>query len=225
LLTGRTISGITVQTLHPKHFDHGLILAQTPFEVPKNGSCTHTELVDHVKPLAADLLLQTLQRGLFREPASIVVDSSHIIPSRAPKLTREVARVDWQTWPAERILRTQRANEPLWNFANDLLGVSDVTHTAKDLRIQWHGLKHESGYVSSYSKQPDSGSIEIQKPQQLVVTKEVHEERTVSSQPLAGIWTCDNVFLSAKSITIAGRPKHQEAATAIHYLEKVLRQA
>jgi methionyl-tRNA formyltransferase len=30
ILSGRNYTGVSVQTLHPLHFDHGVVLAQTP---------------------------------------------------------------------------------------------------------------------------------------------------------------------------------------------------
>lgn len=204
LLQGRRTSGITVQTLHPKHFDHGLILAQAPFDVPNEGDCSHEELVNYVKPQAADLLIETLRKALYRSRTSTVAEAGLRSPSHAPKLTRDNARVDWKNWPAEQILRTQRANEPLWNFACDLAGYDGPKASMKDLRIQWHGLNMEKAHEAPTLL--EGGSLD-----------------TFSDNiKKAGVWTEDGHFLTAQSLTIAGRPKHQDAVRAINFLRKSL---
>lgn len=211
LYQGSRTSGITVQTLHPKHFDQGLLLAQAPFELPSEGKCTHEELVDYVKPLAADLLVDTLRKDLYRDPVSIVSPESDNA-SHAPKMNRDDARVDWSSWSTDRVLRMQRANAPLWNCIQDFAEYEESTYKGiKDLRIQWHGLK-VADVATDAPRQ--AGTLETY--------EDNCEASDVKGPRVSGVWTCNGNFLGAESLTISGRRKHQEASTAIGILNKAL---
>ncbi|KAL4900558.1 hypothetical protein BDW74DRAFT_170744 [Aspergillus multicolor] len=120
LLAGRTTTGISLQTLHLKHFDHGTILAQTPspgFEIPNSESCTVPELLDIVAPKGAELLLKGIREGLFVPP----VKDTGWYPTQqkdlihAAKITPEDKHIDWPTWTWTDVSRRERVLGPLWN--------------------------------------------------------------------------------------------------------------
>ncbi|KAI2623804.1 formyl transferase [Xylaria nigripes] len=75
LLTGRTLTGVSLQTLHEKAFDHGVVLAQTPSD-PQDGNALHipastttvAALQALVTPAATDLLIQGLRKSLHVPP-------------------------------------------------------------------------------------------------------------------------------------------------------------
>ncbi|KAB8606255.1 hypothetical protein FH972_025885 [Carpinus fangiana] len=120
LLEGRTASGVTLQTLHPKHFDSGDILSSVSFDLPANGWLSYPELRDFAADHGANLLVDSLRRGLYaRSQASKNLptgDTGHKhAGSHARKLTPEDAHVDWATWSAERVLRTVNALGRVWN--------------------------------------------------------------------------------------------------------------
>ncbi len=124
LLAGRRRTGITLQTLHPQHFDHGTILAQTPypgFEIPEPGNCTVRQLLGLVAPKGADMLVQGIRDRLYVPPLKEVgwfhgrEDAQNL--RRAPKVTSEDRHVDWNSWTAEDVLRRNRVIGPLWNMA------------------------------------------------------------------------------------------------------------
>ncbi|KAI9657517.1 MAG: Methionyl-tRNA formyltransferase [Alyxoria varia] len=138
MLEGRKRSGITVQSLHPKHFDGGRSLAQDTFDVPKNGECTFDELLNTVTPAAGKLLVSTLRKGSFRvnpHEASLEEERVHQVQqgTYARKITSADTMIDWDTWHADKILRYQRALGDLSGYAAfaDLRNVWD-----KPLQIQ-----------------------------------------------------------------------------------------
>ncbi|KAF9882728.1 Methionyl-tRNA formyltransferase [Aspergillus nanangensis] len=114
-------TGITLQTLHLKHFDHGAILQQTPppgFEIP--ASCTVQELLDIVAPKGAEILVDGIRKGLFVPPVEEAgwrsTDSTETL-IHATKIIPEDRHIDWTTWRAMDISRRNRVIGPLWSKA------------------------------------------------------------------------------------------------------------
>lgn len=102
LLDNARITGVTVQTLHPKEFDKGAILLQTdpPIPVPKKTS--YQMLHDALAVHGAEMLVETCRRRLFVPPINPVVNSYK--PSHAPRIKpEEHARVDWRVLSAEEV--------------------------------------------------------------------------------------------------------------------------
>ncbi|KAF2840836.1 putative methionyl-tRNA formyltransferase, partial [Patellaria atrata CBS 101060] len=121
LLRGDRKFGISVQTLHPKRFDHGVILAQTPypgFDVTGSENFSAAELEANLAPIGGDMLVQTLRESLFVPPLQDLGwfqgDSSGVEFTHAPKITSGDKQVDWTTWSAEKILRYLRVLGSLW---------------------------------------------------------------------------------------------------------------
>jgi methionyl-tRNA formyltransferase len=120
LLAGETTTGVTVQTLHLKHFDHGVILAQTPppgLDIPNAGSCTVPELVDFVAPKGAQMLVETIEKGLFVPPIENVGTEQVGELKHAPKIVPEDRHIDWANWTLADINRRNRVIGPLWSKA------------------------------------------------------------------------------------------------------------
>lgn len=120
LLAGRTTTGVSLQTLHLQHFDHGTILAQTPspgFEIPNPDSCTVPELLDVVAPKGAELLVKGIQQGLFVPPHKnagwYTAEQKDLI--HATKIKPEDKHIDWATWTWTTISRRERVLGPLWS--------------------------------------------------------------------------------------------------------------
>ncbi|KAJ5084389.1 hypothetical protein NUU61_008968 [Penicillium alfredii] len=123
LLAGRTTTGVTLQTLHLKNFDHGTILSQTPapgVEIPNPNSCTVPELLDLVAPQGAQLLVNGIQEGLFVPPVADggwqpAEGNETII--HAAKIKPEDRHIDWTNWSSVDIRRRIRVLGPLWSKA------------------------------------------------------------------------------------------------------------
>lgn len=133
LLAGRTRTGVTVQTLDDRAFDEGHVLLQGPTAAESEKEapglaipprCTADELHRLLAPLGADLLVQTLRRGLYL-PGTATASTPNLTltptPILAPKLSKADQQVPWrQHQPghtpttAEDIDRRARALGPLW---------------------------------------------------------------------------------------------------------------
>ncbi|KAL4881461.1 formyl transferase [Aspergillus karnatakaensis] len=121
LLAGRTTTGVTLQTLHLKNFDHGVILAQTPppgFEIPHPDSCTVPDLLKIVSPKGADILVEGIRKGLFVAPLKDVgwySPKQHEDLIHAAKIKPEDRHIDWASWTGADISRRHRVLGPLWS--------------------------------------------------------------------------------------------------------------
>lgn len=117
LLSGTDVTGVTLQSLHPTRFDHGIILTQTP--PIKIRAATVPELERILAPRGSELLLQGIRDHVYLELSEIpdrnkaYAEDSEVLP--APKISPADRHIDWNTWTAEKILRRHRVIGPLWN--------------------------------------------------------------------------------------------------------------
>ncbi|KAI1809849.1 Formyltransferase [Poronia punctata] len=142
LLTGRTLSGVSLQTLDHKNFDHGMVLAQTPADpkhkdalrVPQD--CTTVDALQAlVAPVAAHMLVHALRAGLHVPPleergwAPDPTQRSMLV--HAPKITKKDRQITLATLrecdnepPGARgtLSRRQDAIGPLWFWSRDREG-------------------------------------------------------------------------------------------------------
>lgn len=148
LLAGRTHTGVTLQTLHPKHFDQGVIMAQTPgkgVEVPFLS--TPDSLLHLLGPLGAQLLREGIETGLFVPPPDpIPLNRSWQKPGlediqHAPKITPEDRHIDWSTWPHDKILRHDRVLGRLWDSYTyqRIMTLNNSDAAVEPKRITYHG--------------------------------------------------------------------------------------
>jgi methionyl-tRNA formyltransferase len=126
ILSGTEKTGITLQTLDDKSFDHGIILAQTPdpfLAVPNLEYCTYHELLHFISPKAASMLVQGLRDLVFIPPLQAVglstIEDDRINPpgyriKNATKITPEDRKVSFLDWGGDRIYRHYRALGRLW---------------------------------------------------------------------------------------------------------------
>jgi methionyl-tRNA formyltransferase len=131
-----------LQTLHTKTFDHGAVLAQTPYPgIPVPENSTLESLHDLVTPIGAQMLVQALRDGLHVPPLTSVgwePDAKQLESlEHAPKLTKHDRQIRWETWSAAEFLTRQRVLGPLWSLARNrdgavkrliLEGVEDVPY-------------------------------------------------------------------------------------------------
>ncbi|PWY76225.1 methionyl-tRNA formyltransferase family protein [Aspergillus heteromorphus CBS 117.55] len=121
LLAGRTKTGVTLQTLHLKHFDHGTVLAQTPapgFDIPNPDTCSFPDLLSLVSPKGAEILVEGIRRGLFVPPVEDVGWRSSEGDGpliHAAKIKPEDRHIDWKNWSFLEISRRNRVLGPLWS--------------------------------------------------------------------------------------------------------------
>lgn len=105
LLRRRSHVGVTLQTLHEKHFDRGAVLAQTPWPgLPVPEGCDVRQLHDMLAEKGAELLAGALERRAFVPPLQFAgwkptdedFDQGRVVS--APKVTKLDSMVDWACW-------------------------------------------------------------------------------------------------------------------------------
>ena len=105
--------------------DHGQILAQTVqpgLEVPDLNSLDMESWKARLATLSASMLVEGIRKCLFVSPIQDLTlerssDNSDAL-RHAPKITSEDGHIDWQTWPAEKIVRYSKVLK-MWNFVGD----------------------------------------------------------------------------------------------------------
>lgn len=139
LLLRRQKTGVTLQTLHPKHFDQGMVLAQTPYpglEIPNRDTCTPAQLLNFVAPLGGQMLVEALRNRVFVHPLKNVGWYGKNTPEpelkNAPKIQKEDSRINWDTWTADEILLRNRVLGDLWDDITWRKSISDesIDHTS-----------------------------------------------------------------------------------------------
>ncbi|KAF2863982.1 Formyltransferase [Piedraia hortae CBS 480.64] len=111
LLQGLSITGVTLQTMHPSRFDHGQAIDQRSFEVPAN--CHPQTLVEGLGQLGAQMLYSAVDNSSFVPP--IREHQSEQTPSHAPKITPKDRQIDWKTWSSDEIVKRARIFGSLWD--------------------------------------------------------------------------------------------------------------
>ncbi|KAK5133977.1 hypothetical protein LTR08_007097 [Meristemomyces frigidus] len=114
LLRELSHTGVTLQTMHPTRFDHGLILDQTKVAIPPLSQ--YRDLIKLLGPLGAQMLSAGIESGLFVPPLQDATkDASQLAPSHAPKILPEARHIDWSTWSAGDIILRDRVLGRLWD--------------------------------------------------------------------------------------------------------------
>lgn len=112
LLDAKPFTGVTIQTLHPLHIDHGAILMQSP-EVPIAKGTSYQELHDTLAVLGARMLIHTCRNRLFEKPYKPI--ESPYPPSAAPKIDPDLhSRVRWKDKTAEEVERYCGVLNTVW---------------------------------------------------------------------------------------------------------------
>ncbi|KAI5275970.1 Formyltransferase [Aureobasidium subglaciale] len=144
-------TGVTLQTLHPKHFDQGRIIDQTRtpgLSIPDEASATLDSLLSWIGPLGAEMLYTNIMNGAFASDIDIrpatsrslkntkndlfgQLDGSADYPRHARKIVPEDRHVNFR-WPSSEILLRDRVLGRL--FALD-------TGLAPTKRITFHGFE------------------------------------------------------------------------------------
>ena len=206
LLNQRSHTGVTLQTMHPTRFDHGMILAQTPAPgVALPEKCTPDQLVEFLGPLGAEVLCRGIEEGLFLPPLEAMRAA---IPEpepldHAPKTTPEDRHIDWTTWTADQILLRDRVLGRLWD-----LETYKRCSTSSSKRVTFHGPWAKA---SSVAVVPCDISSDI--PGQPVFCNVEYSKNLVLC-----IRTCDQQFVVPAAATIDGEKKGTGLAALANHL-------
>ncbi|RCK56645.1 Methionyl-tRNA formyltransferase, mitochondrial [Candida viswanathii] len=116
LLNDDASTGCTVQTLHPTKFDHGDVLLQSG-EIPISGSDNLASLFDKFGEIGGDLLVRTIDQGLFVDPKPVVNDYQVEITGFVGQLSaRQIKRVWDALGPVFTFINVNlvRKRKPYW---------------------------------------------------------------------------------------------------------------
>ncbi|KAK4496107.1 hypothetical protein PRZ48_012086 [Zasmidium cellare] len=203
LLKGRKFTGVSLQTMHPTRFDHGVVLAQTKrpgVEIAEEA--TPEALVHSLGKLGAEMLVKGIEDGLFVDPVPFVdVKHEEEKAEHGPKILPEDRHIDWSTWTADRILRYDRVLGRLWDTTTwqRCRAGSQVSK-----RVTFHGPWR---VVPRDQASTVDGSMEAGRP------AIVSGEESKSSKLV--LPTVDGHLLTPESATIEGEQKGKGMAALI----------
>jgi methionyl-tRNA formyltransferase len=212
---------VTLQTLHPNKFDHGQILAQSPFpgiDIPPHSDLEH--LTEVLGLRGAELLGEALDGGVFvppLQPLNLLADQIDKITggrevAHAPKITPEDRRINWERMTSQEILHRNNVLGDLWDtsiYHKILLSTTPVSlpeHTSTK-RIKF------SGFHSGTMPQESLNSLSPGTPFL------AHRSDDGTKRPEVGIKTVDGSII-VNGCTIAGEGKNQGEAELVRLMEK-----
>lgn len=208
-MDGRTTTGVTLQTMHHQHFDHGIVLQQTPppgLEIPDPDLCTVPQLLDVVTPKGADVLLDGIRQGLFVPPLENrgFSDLSLDDAPHAAKITPEDRHISWPEWPWQVINRRSRIIGPLWGKA--YLPGSQPNSTS--------GSRKRLIFTEMEEVQPLEGCTEFASlPGWPFVASSLHTEGKMGEKLY--VWTSDKKLIHLRRMIVEGA-SNTDAARAAH---------
>lgn len=137
-------TGVTLQTLHPKHFDRGNIVDQTSqpgLPIPDLQNATIESLLGFLGPLGAEMLQTSIRDGTFTETRHVTGKGEH--SRHAPKITPSDRRIDWDRWDAEETVLRDRVLGRLWD---ERIHQDDSSSSeSKPFRTIYHGFTKYNG--------------------------------------------------------------------------------
>ncbi|KAM0251690.1 hypothetical protein ACHAQJ_008060 [Trichoderma viride] len=117
-------TGVSLQTLDPKVFDHGVVLAQTPspgLPIPPDATLQH--LTKSLAKVGAEMLVQGLRDGLHVPPytdagwmAGQLKDKELV---HAPKVSKGESQISWLEWRCIDFARFLNIFNTVWTQARN----------------------------------------------------------------------------------------------------------
>ena len=210
LLNRKTHTGVTVQTMHPTKFDHGMILAQTPqpgLSVPDQ--CTPTSLAEVLGPLGSEMLCKAVKDGLFVPPLRDIGPSLPVRQaSHAPKIHPEDRRINWNDMTAADVVLRDRVLGRLWDMTTYERCMDGREMRQPRKRVTFTGpWKRATGPPQLYDQ--------CMNPGEPVVCD-------LDGNQVLGINAADRHVVVPAAATIEGGPKDQGLASLLHGLRTML---
>ncbi|KAI4658883.1 uncharacterized protein J4E79_006643 [Alternaria viburni] len=146
ILKRRQYTGVSVQTLHPRHFDRGTILAQTPmpgYEIalPSEQSPETAQILEQrLAAAGAEMLVHVLKERRFVPPHEDVGWYAHSEGpiDHAPKITKQDRFVDFRKHTLADVIAKRNALGDLWCLlpTGDRLIIHDIIpHNADESQL------------------------------------------------------------------------------------------
>lgn len=118
ILKGYNHTGVSVQTLHPKYFDQGTILAQSPAPGICMGSNPSAEaLKTQLATLGAEMLVHVIKSGRYLPPLQDVgwyAKEGGNAMHHAPKITKQNRFIDFHMADLSEVMATHAALGDCW---------------------------------------------------------------------------------------------------------------
>ena len=146
LLNGDTVTGVSLQTLHPEKFDHGEVIARTP-EIPVNslldaamdhiGAWKTRTLIDQLGTAGSLLLREVLLAGTYAKEDAL--DTSKYSSSWARTIKTADKQVDFARDTAEQVYNKLSVLGPVYAFKQVQVGKKRKSATEfTDKRVLIH---------------------------------------------------------------------------------------
>ncbi|KAL5086099.1 hypothetical protein Trisim1_009587 [Trichoderma cf. simile WF8] len=127
MMRGDKYTGVSLQTLDPKVFDHGTVLVQTPSPgLPIPASATLQSLTESLAKVGAEMLVQGLRDGLHVPPytdagwmAEQLKDEELV---HAPKVAKGESQIRWSEWTPSHFERFVNIFSTVWTQARNNKG-------------------------------------------------------------------------------------------------------
>ncbi|KAJ2072652.1 Methionyl-tRNA formyltransferase [Coemansia sp. RSA 922] len=104
ILNGDSVTGVTIQEIHPSVIDGGKVLAQAPYPIPP--TAPSIQLIEEMGTLGGQLTLKVLRDLDFAREKSIEQDETKVSHTRL--FDREDSVIVWEEMTAEDIFRVHR---------------------------------------------------------------------------------------------------------------------
>ena len=177
-----THTGMSVQQLHPTHFDRGGLLKQVRVPIPSHA--TYSALATALAPHAAELLVDVIAH-LPSYAANVQAQNPDRV-TRAPKLAPRFSHIRWDSWDAATLDARMRA----FGYAQPL------TTTLVPASSQFAPIScaiHE-GHIMP------SETINLDRPGHAVF---LPQEQTLALQTLSGVYGATRIQTRGKPVRSA----------------------
>lgn len=127
MMRGDKYTGVSLQTLDPKVFDHGTVLTQTPSPgLPIPASATLQNFTEALAKVGAEMLVQGLRDGLHMPPYTDAgwmagqLKGEELV--HAPKVGKGESQIRWSEWTPSHFERFVNIFNTVWTQARNNKG-------------------------------------------------------------------------------------------------------
>lgn len=124
MMRNEKYTGVSLQTLDPKAFDHGVVLAQTPSPgIPIPAGTTLQQLTESLAKVGAEMLVQGLRDGVHVPPYTNAgwmagqLKGEELV--HAPKVSKGESQINWPEWDSRDVARFLNIFSTVWTHARN----------------------------------------------------------------------------------------------------------